>query len=572
MEPVSSTRASIASRQIRGSSLLLVGRLLSVGLNFAIQLLIVRALSKTEYGAFEYALSIVALGETIATLGLDRAVPRYVPVYHEQGDYGRLFGTILLVLGAIVVLGVGMVGFVWAFHGSIARMLIQDRQAALLVVILIVLAPVQALDGLITRMLGIFANPRAIFFRQHILAPGLKLVVVVLLVLGRCNVFFLAVGYLAAGILGVGAYAVILLRVLRDQGLIQRFAWQSIGIPFRELLTFSVPLLTSDLLMVVRNTLNVMLLEHFRGAAEVAAFRAVQPAARLNELVYASFQVLYMPAVARLFAREDRVGIGQLYGQTAIWMATLSFPIFALTFSLARPLTLLLYGTRYADSAAILALLSFGYYLNAAVGHNNQTLRVLGRVRCIVLSDVISIVVNLTLSVMLIPRCGALGAALAVASALVVRNLVMQVGLRSSAGISLLESCYLRVYAVIAASALGLLLIQWLISPPVSVSVALTVVVVLLVVGLNGHSLNVGQTFPEIMRFSLVRRLLGKAAKKESQVRQGRRELVVSAAQPGAGAGRVHRPAAGDDAGDAGSPRAGGEGDVQELPADHRDR
>src|SRR5574342_386937 len=87
-----------ARRQIRGSSLLLVGQLLAKGVNFGIQVMIVRYLSRSDYGAFAYGLSIVALGESIATFGLDRAITRYVPIYHEQRDYNKMFGTLFMVV------------------------------------------------------------------------------------------------------------------------------------------------------------------------------------------------------------------------------------------------------------------------------------------------------------------------------------------------------------------------------------------------------------------------------------------------------------------------------------------
>ena len=43
--------------QIRGSSLLLFGRIISTAVNVVIQVVIVRYLSKTQFGAFAYALS-----------------------------------------------------------------------------------------------------------------------------------------------------------------------------------------------------------------------------------------------------------------------------------------------------------------------------------------------------------------------------------------------------------------------------------------------------------------------------------------------------------------------------------
>jgi hypothetical protein len=38
--------------QIRGGTLLLAGRTISLGINFVVQILIVRYLTETEYGAF----------------------------------------------------------------------------------------------------------------------------------------------------------------------------------------------------------------------------------------------------------------------------------------------------------------------------------------------------------------------------------------------------------------------------------------------------------------------------------------------------------------------------------------
>ena len=54
-----------------------------------VQVLIVRYLSKAEFGAFAYTLSIVLFTTTVITLGLDRAVTRFIPIYHEQGAYDR---------------------------------------------------------------------------------------------------------------------------------------------------------------------------------------------------------------------------------------------------------------------------------------------------------------------------------------------------------------------------------------------------------------------------------------------------------------------------------------------------
>lgn len=496
-------------KQIRGSSLLLIGRVLSKGVGFAVQVLIVRYLAKSDYGAFAYALSVVTLGETIATFGLDRAVTRFVPIYHEQDDYRKMFGTLFLVLSTVISLGLAMILLFYGLQDFIGERLINDQQALSLLLIMIFLAPVQALDTLLNGLFAVFSRPRAIFFRKYVLGPVLKLSVVLLLIFGGSGVRFLAAGYLGAGVIAVAIFSVVLFRVLQEQNLFEKFSLRTMQIPTREVLAFTVPLLTSDLVYMVMGSVDAVLLEYFQGTVDVAALRAVQPLAKLNQIVLASFGLLFTPAAARMFAQNDREGINDLYWQNAIWIAVASFPIFAATFSLAQPITILLFGEQYADSGLILALLAVGYYYNAALGQNGLTLKVFGKVRYVMVINIMAAVLNLVVNLFLIPRFGAMGAALGTFITLMIFNTAKQAGLRLGTGIKLLEGSYLKVYLSIGLAALGLWLAQLLTSMPVYASVVVAGLVSVIVIRLNRDLLNVEETFPELLRLPFARLLLG---------------------------------------------------------------
>ena len=495
-------------RQLRGSSLLLLGQVFSKGANFATQILIVRYLSQSDYGAFAYALSIVALASSITTFGLDRAVTRFVPIYHEKEDYDRLFGTLLMVVGVTLSLGVSIVLLFYGLQSSTLGSYVGDDFARTLLLILIFLAPVQAMDDLMIGMFAVFSSSRSIFFRKHILTPGLKLLVVVALMWSGSTVFFLAGGYVLVGAIGVSFYIALLIHLMRKQALFQHFRRAPLIFPWREVLTFTVPLLTSDLVYAVMNSMDAIILEHFHTAVDVAALRAVQPTAKLNQVVLASFGILFTPAAARMFARNDRVGINNLYWQNAVWTAVGSFPIFVLTFSVARSFTLLLYGERYESSAIILALLSFAYYFNAALGQNGLTLKVFGHVRYIVVINVLAVIANLAINLVLIPLYGALGAAIGTTATLVLHNILKQAGLRFGTGINLFDPTYFRVYLIITVCAIGLLVVQWWLNAPIYIDILLAGVASLLVVWLNRRALNVAETFPEMLRIPVLGRLL----------------------------------------------------------------
>ncbi len=501
-------RGTSTRRQIRGSSLLLFGGVLAKGINFFVQVLIVRYLTKNDYGAFAYALSIATFAAIICAFGLNTAVARFAPIYHEKKEYAKMAGTVMMTVGTVVTLGAGMVLLVYALRGVIQRTLISDPATLSVLMIMIFLAPLQALDTLMNSMFAVFSRPKAIFFRKYLLGPFLKLSVVILLMVLQSDVLFLAMGYLFASVLAIAVYTVILIQMLKDLNLLSYFHPRVIQIPAREILAFSLPLLTSDLIFTLMNTLDVVLLEFFHNSADVATLRAVQPTAKLNQLVLDNFSLMFAPIVARLFARKDHKGISKLYWQNAVWVSVITFPIFALTFSLAKPITLLLYGQRYAQSALILALLSFGYYFNAATGQNGLTLQVFGKLRLIVLINLAGTALNVAANLFLIPRYGAIGAAWGTFTTMVVFNLLKQLALSRQTGVSFFENHYMRVYVVIALSALSLLVIQMLFSPPVYISVLLAGIASWLVLRANHQLLNVEQTFPELLKIPLAKRLL----------------------------------------------------------------
>ena len=508
-DPTVSSPLSSSARHVRGSSLLLLGRVIAMVVNFLVQVLIVRYLSTAAYGAFAYALSLVTLGETLVTLGIDRAVGRFLPIYQERGDWAKLFGTIALVGGTIVSLGLVLIVLVLGLAGTLGRSLVDDELAITLIVILVLLAPLQAADTMFANVLAVFASPRAIFVRRFVLAPVLRLAVVGLLVLGRFDATFLAVGYVVTGAIGVALYTFLLFRVLRDQAILKHLDVRRLDLPAREILVYTVPLLTTDLLFVLMYTTDAVLLGAFHGVDEVGAWRVVQPLAGLNQLVLSSFTLLFVPAASRLFARRANDEMRDLYWQTAIWMAVSTFPIFVVTFALAEPVTVLLYEPRYASSAILLSLLTVGRYVDVVLGFNGLTLRVFGNMRAIVAVNLFAAIVNLGLNLLLIPRFGALGAAIGTASTLVLYNIAKQIALARATPLPAFEPRYLRVYVVIALSAVACYAFQSIVDAPLAVGLAVAAALSLVVLLVSREQLRMAQTFPELMRLPFARLLVG---------------------------------------------------------------
>lgn len=503
------TDQQISSTQIRGSSLLLLGKIIALGITLATQVLMVRYLSKADFGAWGFALAIVAFFQTICTLGLARSLTRFLPIYHEKEEFDKLFGTIVLTVGTIILMSIVIISAVYLAPDLISRLIVGEEQPVILLLIMIFLVPVEAIDGVFEGLFASFISPKVIFIRKFILGPVLRLAVVVLLVSMGSSVSFVAYGYLIASVLGVCLYIGAFKRLMREQQLTSHLSWDKVQIPFKEVFAFTLPLMTSDLLTVLMHTSDVIMLGYFHDSTEIASYQAVLPAARINVMVMTSFGYLFTPIAARLFAQNDSDGIEKLYWRTAIWLAVLSFPMFALTFSLGESVTPLLYGERYADSWPYLSMLGFAYYFNAALGFNGLTLKVIGKVRYIMYINLATALLNICANLLLIPAYGAMGAAIATAGSMIVHNILKQLGLKWLGALKVFDWTYLGIYCVILTAGVSLFLIQRFLDLHVALMLLLAACVSFGVLRFCQDQMDVQSNFPELLRIPLLGKVLG---------------------------------------------------------------
>jgi len=498
----------LQQRHIRGSTLLVLGRVLSLLLSMATSVVLVRVLSKADYGAFAYALVLAAGARVLLSLGQGRLLSRFMASYQEKRDYPRMFGALLLTVGTIAVTSVVCIGAVYLFTGALVGSAVRGQQAEHLLLILVFLSPLQALDQVFVSLFAVFSKPTAIFFRKFLMAPGLQLVVVLLLALTGASVTFLAVGYVIASAAGIALYVVLFIGAMREQGMWQELRRSRVIIPYREVFEFSFPLITSELALLSFTMGGVMVLGMSHGAIEVANYRAVFNPARLNTAVTASFVTLFLPVIARFHTRGDTNGLRNSYWHTAAFVAVATFPIFALTGPLAPATTVALFGMRYSSSSTVLAVLAVGYYVNVMLGFNAYTVQVCGRIRYLVGVNVVVTILNIGICLALAAPYGAVGVAVANCVALITQNVLNQWALRGAIGTRFVDREAWVCYSIIVAGAAVLWVFRLLVSPGIVLSLAAAVVVSAAVLAGSRRALQLGETFPELSRIPLFGRLI----------------------------------------------------------------
>ena len=493
---------------VRGSSLMVVGRMISMFINLAVHVATVQYLGETDYGVFAYAVSISSLAASASLFGQDRALGRFLPLYDERGVHGRAQGAILVAFSTVFLLGSSIVAIILGLH-AVGIDLTNDQRAVSALLILIAVAPFTAVDTLFVSLFAVVAKPSAIFWRRHVLTPCLRLASVLAVIATAGSVEQLAVFYLIAGIVGVLIYAVMAVRTISRMPL---GGPHPRSYPFGELYRFGGPMVSSDVAQALRMSLVVIFLEALRSVEEVGAFRAVLPLAQLNLVAMQSFKLLYLPVASRMFSRGDNKAAADLYWQSAAWLAVGTFPIFVTTFSFSEPLTRYVLGEEYVPSATVMAVLAFGYYVSAALGLNAQTLKASGRIKLVVAVDTGTAILAVALNLILISRYGALGAAMATTGALLIQNLLVHLGLRRILDGLPLPANHRKAYVWVAVAALVLLAVQVSLEPPLVVSAIVGLATSMVVLVRNRDVLMLGDTFPELARIPVLGKFVGGAS------------------------------------------------------------
>jgi O-antigen/teichoic acid export membrane protein len=252
----------------------------------------------------------------------------------------------------------------------------------------------------------------------------------------------------------------------------------------------------------LRLVLVFVVLEHFHNLTNVAEYRAVMPIARLNSVVLVNFSLLFLPMASRMFAQKSTALLGEMQSHVALWVTVLSYPVFAACISLSEPLIVLLIGERYASAAPILAILAVGYFFQSALGLNRQTLRALGKVRVLLYIEIIATIAALITALMLVPRFGAIGAAIATTATIILYSIMNTIAWWRFTGDNPLPWVHARVYLLAAVCALGL----WLVKPlmgidSILISCLLAGFTSIIVILSCWKLLRFAEIFPEALRF-----------------------------------------------------------------------
>lgn len=457
------------SALLSSAAIVMVGGVVGSAAMLAERVVIGRLLSPDAYGEISVGLALLTVTTTVALAGCSQGVSRFIPRYETVEDRrGVWVSGVLVAVTLSIVLGTVL----FVFADPIASRLFETEVAVPFVRLLALALPFVASFRIAVAGIRGYENTIYRTIARDLLDPLLRIGLIVVLLLLGFGIVAAGIAYLVGAIVTAVVAHFLLNRLMSVAG------------PFRthvvELLTFSAPLIVSTVISILLTRTDTLMLGYFRTSYEVGMYDAAYPIAGGLLIVLSAFGFLYLPIVSRLDADGDRDAVDDIYATTTKWVYVVTFPLFLLFVSFPQDVIDIVFGPAYADAAAVLPILSVGFFLSAAVGRDRETLSALGSTTWIAVGNVAGLALNVVINLALIPRYGFVGAGIASVTSLVAVHAVICWILASRYDITPLSPEALRCYIALPAVFLPLAVV---LSPWITIS-AVTIGPFLVAVGI----------------------------------------------------------------------------------------
>ena len=401
----------------------------------ALVVIVTNGFSLMIAGTLFAATSVFLILQSVALLGTDTGLVRWLPAQLASERGADVTRTLVVATVPVVGFSLAVATFLYLAAPDLAPRLVGTEAAPTMTVMLHTLALVLPVAAAYEMLLA--ATRGAGSMRPTVVVDNL----------GRLGVQALAV--LGTFLAGGGALALALAWSLPYvPGLVAVAVWlrvQLARIPIRRTVTpwrvlarefwaYTSPRAIARVVQAALKRSDIVLVAALSSPADAALYTAATRFVVFGQLFVQSVQQALSPQLSALFARGDHPAASSIFRAATLWSLIVAWPLYLVTAGFASPL-MSVFGGGYERSSDVVVILSLTMLLATLCGSVDSVLLMAGRSWLSLANNTAALALNIGLNVVLIPRYGIRGAAVAWSVAIVVRNVLPLLQVRSQLGL-----------------------------------------------------------------------------------------------------------------------------------------
>ncbi len=338
--------------------------------------LLTRLLSPHEVGLYDVAISVISVAIIIAKMGLGRTVIRFISEARGRKQLVEIKETVwgALVLGSLGILIIG--GGYWFFGNTIVKRISGGENLFALQILIILIIAVAVFSDILADLFKGFLTfgwAEVSGWRGVWSASFLSISFIVLWVFQVDTTVELVLFFTAISI-GVGN----LIGFWRLWNILKLFPKKIGSLPYKRLLSVSLPLLLVQLVPVIATQSTVWILGGFESSSDVAIYGRVLKIVALISTPTLFYRNILAPFISELYVKKRIHGIEKIVRTTANLFFIGVGLVSLIVFVWSKEILGLLYGEYYQVGASALRILLLGELFNVATGACVQLLIMTG--------------------------------------------------------------------------------------------------------------------------------------------------------------------------------------------------
>jgi O-antigen/teichoic acid export membrane protein len=411
----------------RGGALNLLGVVVSGSMQLVLTVVVARGVGASGTGAFFEAVAVFTILSNVGELGADTGLVKILPRYRALNRNQDLGTVVQVAVWPVIIFGIGMGAATWLLAPQLTSVLSHAQHGAQVESYLRTFAPFIPLGAITTVVL---AGTRGMgtmapfVLVQNVFLPVVRPILMASALYLGLGTLAVALGWAApvgaAFLLGILFLLKLIVRARKtDPGLSPAYT-RDIS---REFWSFAGPRALAAVFGITITWLDVLLVGAILHSTQQAGIYAA--ASRLSVLgasVLAAVGMAIAPQVSELATLGKMREAQSLFQVGTWWLMALTWPAY-LTLAIFAPFLLQVYGHRFAEGNAALVILCLAQLFNLGTGNVTIVLLMVGKSSWNMANAAASLIVNIGLNVVFIPRLGITGAAIAWAGSIVCNNL-----------------------------------------------------------------------------------------------------------------------------------------------------
>ena len=396
----------LGSKALRSGSFFISSKIISAVVTLLLLIFLARYLKPVDYGIYTIVIALYTLLGMGGNFGMGTALRKKLSEKEVSRERMKELVSNGFAIAGIISLIIMVIGI--AISGVLASAVYHNTSMYYPIIIAAVCVLLSVLFNLSVAVLVGLGSTRHSSIANIVYAISQAIFVVALVLLGYGVLG--AVAGLAISLLIGFVYA-----ILHIYGNIGTFVPRFKKAISRELASFSIPVVTSNIAISGTTSLAILLLGVFATTAVVGSYGAAYKLGRFFELIMTSMTFVILPAFSYTLTNESiSKKIAGIYNNSVFYAFVFLLPILAYAVATTKPLTRLLFGSAYVGAPLYFAFISVGTVIGLIGSFAGQLIIGNGDTKRFMKYQLVVVLAEVALLAILVPYEKVAGALIAV--------------------------------------------------------------------------------------------------------------------------------------------------------------